>query len=120
MEALGRKADGPGTASAAVMEAKAKEKKDGVVKEVIRLERESVIPILKPKLVMKLAYLIGMYRCPLIRLCFLILVSFYRERHWAAPCVAFRGNDREIRCLLNFRSDSKGLRRSKLNYNRRY
>ncbi|KAM3278956.1 hypothetical protein ACQJBY_046322 [Aegilops geniculata] len=36
----------------------AKEKKDGVVKEVIRLERESVIPILKPKLVMKLSYLI--------------------------------------------------------------
>uniref|UniRef100_A0A0D9XSK5 Aminopeptidase n=1 Tax=Leersia perrieri TaxID=77586 RepID=A0A0D9XSK5_9ORYZ len=41
------------------MEAKIrKEKKDGVVKEVIRLERESVIPILKPKLTMKLAYLI--------------------------------------------------------------
>jgi hypothetical protein len=59
VEALGRKADSPGTASAAVMEAKTKEKKDGVVKEVIRLERESVIPILKPKLVMKLAYLIG-------------------------------------------------------------
>uniref|UniRef100_A0ACD5X6Q8 Uncharacterized protein n=1 Tax=Avena sativa TaxID=4498 RepID=A0ACD5X6Q8_AVESA len=58
VEALEKKADGPGTASAAVMEAKAKEKKDGVVKEVIRLERESVIPILKPKLVMKLAYLI--------------------------------------------------------------
>uniref|UniRef100_A0A0E0MFY3 Aminopeptidase n=1 Tax=Oryza punctata TaxID=4537 RepID=A0A0E0MFY3_ORYPU len=35
-----------------------REKKDGVVKEVIRLERESVIPILKPKLIMKLAYLI--------------------------------------------------------------
>jgi hypothetical protein len=61
VEALGREAGGPGTASAAVMEAKAKEKKDGVVKEVIRLERESVIPILKPKLVMKLAYLIGMF-----------------------------------------------------------
>ncbi|KAM0877905.1 hypothetical protein ACQ4PT_035198 [Festuca glaucescens] len=58
VEALGRKADGPGTASAAVMEAKTTEKKDGVVKEVIRLERESVIPILKPKLVMNLAYLI--------------------------------------------------------------
>ncbi|KAG8054080.1 hypothetical protein GUJ93_ZPchr0001g29777 [Zizania palustris] len=28
-------------------------------KEVVRLERESVIPIMKPKLVMKLAYLIG-------------------------------------------------------------
>ncbi|BAF28366.1 uncharacterized protein [Oryza sativa Japonica Group] len=35
-----------------------REKKDGVVKEVIRLERESVIPILKPKLIMKLAYLV--------------------------------------------------------------
>jgi hypothetical protein len=30
-------------------------------KEVVRLERESVIPIMKPKLTMKLAYLIG--RC---------------------------------------------------------
>ncbi|CAO2189164.1 unnamed protein product [Urochloa humidicola] len=41
------------------MEAKGKAaKRDGVIKEVIRLERESVIPILKPKLVMKLAYLI--------------------------------------------------------------
>jgi hypothetical protein len=28
-------------------------------KEVVRLERESVIPIMKPKLIMKLAYLIG-------------------------------------------------------------
>lgn len=41
------------------MEATGKAKNDGVVKEVIRLERESVIPIIKPKLVMKLAYLIG-------------------------------------------------------------
>ena len=49
----------PATAVAA--EAMKKAKKDGVVKEVIRLERESVIPILKPKLVMKLAYLIGIY-----------------------------------------------------------
>ncbi|RLM58990.1 uncharacterized protein C2845_PM18G08620 [Panicum miliaceum] len=48
----------PATASAAAMEDKGKAKRDGVVKEVIRLERESVIPILKPKLVMKLAYLI--------------------------------------------------------------
>lgn len=31
-----------------------KEKKD-----VVRLERESVIPVMKPKLIMKLAYLIG-------------------------------------------------------------
>ena len=49
----------PATASAAAMEDKGKAKRDGVVKEVIRLERESVIPILKPKLVMRLAYLIG-------------------------------------------------------------
>ncbi|XP_066337196.1 uncharacterized protein [Miscanthus floridulus] len=42
----------------AAAEAMKKAKKDGVVKEVIRLERESVIPILKPKLVMKLSYLI--------------------------------------------------------------
>ncbi|KAG8048661.1 hypothetical protein GUJ93_ZPchr0009g1281 [Zizania palustris] len=32
--------------------------KDGVVREVVRMEREAVIPVLKPKLVMKLAYLI--------------------------------------------------------------
>lgn len=29
------------------------------MKEIIKLERESVIPILKPKLVMRLSYLIG-------------------------------------------------------------
>jgi hypothetical protein len=51
----------PATAAEAEAEAMKKAKKDGVVKEVIRLERESVIPILKPKLVMKLAYLIGIY-----------------------------------------------------------
>ncbi|XP_066358904.1 uncharacterized protein [Miscanthus floridulus] len=33
-------------------------RKDGVAREVIRMEREAVIPILKPKLVMRLAYLI--------------------------------------------------------------
>ncbi|TVU50287.1 hypothetical protein EJB05_01653 [Eragrostis curvula] len=33
-------------------------RKDGVVREVVRMEREAVIPILKPKLVMRLAYLI--------------------------------------------------------------
>ncbi|KAL5205788.1 hypothetical protein ABZP36_033997 [Zizania latifolia] len=33
-------------------------RKDGVVREVVRMEREAVIPVLKPKLVMKLAYLI--------------------------------------------------------------
>lgn len=37
--------------------ATAKEKAQG--KDVIRLERESVVPILKPKLIMKLASLIG-------------------------------------------------------------
>ncbi|KAG8089906.1 hypothetical protein GUJ93_ZPchr0011g28213 [Zizania palustris] len=40
------------TAAAVAMEVKRKEK------DVIRLERESVIPVLKPKLIMKLAYLI--------------------------------------------------------------
>lgn len=38
-----------------VVEKRKKKKK----REVIRLERESVIPIMKPKLVVKLAYLIG-------------------------------------------------------------
>jgi hypothetical protein len=33
-------------------------------KEVVRLERESVIPIMKPKLIMKLAYLIGISFSP--------------------------------------------------------
>lgn len=32
----------------------------GKKKDVIRLERESVIPIMKPKLIIKLANLIGM------------------------------------------------------------
>jgi hypothetical protein len=35
-------------------------RKDGVAREVIRMEREAVIPILKPKLFMCLAYLIGL------------------------------------------------------------
>jgi hypothetical protein len=34
-------------------------RKDGVAREVVRMEREAVIPIIKPKLVMKLAELIG-------------------------------------------------------------
>ncbi|KAL6890217.1 hypothetical protein ACP4OV_008980 [Aristida adscensionis] len=47
------------------------EKKDGVVKEVIRLERESVIPILKPRLIVKLADLIerGNDRSEFLKLC---------------------------------------------------
>lgn len=36
----------------------------GKKKEIIRLERESVIPILKPKLVKTLAYLIGSVYMP--------------------------------------------------------
>ncbi|XP_039801898.1 uncharacterized protein LOC120666177 [Panicum virgatum] len=39
-------------------EAAADARKDGVAREVIRMEREAVIPILKPKLVTRLAYLI--------------------------------------------------------------
>lgn len=38
--------------------AAAAEAKMGRDKEVVRLERESVIPVMKPKLIMKLAYLI--------------------------------------------------------------
>lgn len=48
----------------------------GTKKEVIRLERESVIPILKPKLIMTLANLIGTpaaYSTFCIRFLFLIL-----------------------------------------------
>lgn len=46
-------------AAAAAGEARAVDgARKGKSKEVIRLERESVIPILKPKLIMKLAYLI--------------------------------------------------------------
>ncbi|VAI14587.1 unnamed protein product [Triticum turgidum subsp. durum] len=36
-------------------------RKDGVAREVVRMEKEAVIPIIKPKLVMKLADLIGKY-----------------------------------------------------------
>jgi hypothetical protein len=50
-------ADGKGKQEAAEgMDAR----KDGVAREVIRMEREAVIPILKPKLFMRLAYLIGL------------------------------------------------------------
>jgi hypothetical protein len=35
-------------------------RKDGVAREVIRMDREAVIPILKPKLFMHLTYLIGL------------------------------------------------------------
>jgi hypothetical protein len=46
-------------------------RKDGVVREVIRMEREAVIPVLKPKLVMKLAYLIehDLDRSEFLKLC---------------------------------------------------
>jgi hypothetical protein len=49
-------------------------RKDGVVREVVRMEREAVIPIIKPKLVMRLAYLIGATSSS-----FLLLVSL--------PCI---------------------------------
>jgi len=38
-------------------------------KEVVRLEREFVIPIMKPKLIMKLAYLIGISFSPCLLCC---------------------------------------------------
>lgn len=41
--------------------AEAKMRKD---RDVVRLERESVIPVMKPKLIMKLAYLIGLSLTP--------------------------------------------------------
>lgn len=71
-------------ATAAAEEAMMKKaKRDGVVKEVIRLERESVIPVLKPKLVMKLAYLIGIYpsmiALPLPPACFLVSFALVRS-----------------------------------------
>ncbi|XP_052138966.1 uncharacterized protein LOC127757491 [Oryza glaberrima] len=46
-------------------------RKDGVAREVIRMEREAVIPVLKPKLVMKLAYLIehDLDRSEFLKLC---------------------------------------------------
>ncbi|KAJ6812153.1 uncharacterized protein M6B38_150160 [Iris pallida] len=55
------------------MEGEKKKKKEGTEKnkDVIKLERESVIPIMKPKLVMKLAYLIehGSDRAEFLKLC---------------------------------------------------
>ncbi|PUZ67104.1 hypothetical protein GQ55_3G405500 [Panicum hallii var. hallii] len=52
--AEGRMPEGEGKKGEAGMDAR----KDGVAREVVRMEREAVIPILKPKLVMRLAYLI--------------------------------------------------------------
>lgn len=43
-------------------------RKDRVARQVIRIE-EAVIPVLNPKLVMKLAYLIGKLATPLTRHC---------------------------------------------------
>uniref|UniRef100_A0A2P2L840 Uncharacterized protein n=1 Tax=Rhizophora mucronata TaxID=61149 RepID=A0A2P2L840_RHIMU len=50
-------------------------------KEIIRLERESVIPILKPKLVMTLANLIGIPLPPLL----LLLRSIYLFMYSYSP-----------------------------------
>lgn len=50
----------------------------GKKKDVIRLERESVIPILKPRLVMNLANLIGIH--------FFFLYTF-----WVLHCSMFGG-----------------------------
>jgi hypothetical protein len=59
-------------------EKKEKEAKKG--KEVIRLERESVIPILKPKIIMKLADLIGTFYSLLLLLFFIqARVNLYGE-----------------------------------------
>lgn len=47
-------------------------------KDMIRIERESVIPVLKPKLIMSLANLIGLYSNFLLIVCieFWVLVNF--------------------------------------------
>lgn len=51
-------------------------KKEGT--EVIRIERESVIPILKPKLIMTLANLIGIFSLCFQLICpFLFLIFFF-------------------------------------------
>lgn len=60
--------EGGGGAAAAGASGKKKKEKS---KDIIRLERESVIPILKPKLIMKLAYLIehSSDRAEFLKLC---------------------------------------------------
>jgi hypothetical protein len=60
---------------------------DGVAREVIRMEREAVIPILKPKLVMRLAYLIG--EPPQPPLLPISLFTFCSSS--SSSCVALRG-----------------------------
>jgi hypothetical protein len=62
-------------------------RKDGVAREVIRMEREAVIPILKPKLVMRLAYLIGEPSQP--PLLPISLFTFCSSS--SSSCVALRG-----------------------------
>jgi hypothetical protein len=62
-------------------------RKDGVAREVIRMEREAVIPILKPKLVMRLAYLIG--EPPQPPLLPISLFTFCSSS--SSSCVALRG-----------------------------
>lgn len=52
------------------------EEKAGKEKDVVRLERESVIPIMKPKLIMKLAYLIGISFSPCLSFCLIRLGAF--------------------------------------------
>jgi hypothetical protein len=61
-------------------------RKDGVAREVIRMEREAVIPILKPKLVMRLAYLIGEPSQPP-----LLPISLFTFCSSSSSCVALRG-----------------------------
>jgi hypothetical protein len=54
--------------------------KAGKEKDVVRLERESVIPIMKPKLIMKLAYLIGISSSPFLYFCLFRLGTPLLER----------------------------------------
>jgi hypothetical protein len=71
------------------------EAKAGKEKDVVRLERESVIPIMKPKLIMKLAYLIGTSFSPCL--------SFRPFRLAAFRAIHHR------RCAFLGRSSSKSL-----------
>lgn len=68
--------------------------KMGNKKEVIRLERESVIQVLKPKLIMTLANLIGSYFFLLNFLCF--------SSSNICCCGSHCGSVHAIACLATF------------------
>ena len=80
-----------------------KQKKSRVAKkEVIRLERESVIPILKPKLIMTLANLIGTSATPWLLFYYPFL--FASDKNWKRKELNFESNV----CFFGVEFNQKG------------